>query len=124
MFLIMSVKRIENVYEVTQRLLGEIEPQGESNIDRIRLQNLKDTINLTEALTNDIILVARHQNRAEFSMAEAGRKANLFIDDLRERLEEPRTETNMECVSKFIEHYERESGQVIPEEYVLSFFNA
>ena len=38
------MKRIENIYEVTKRLCGMIEPQGESNIDEVRFQNLQDTI--------------------------------------------------------------------------------
>jgi len=82
----MAIKRIENIYDVTHRLLGEIEPQGESNIDEARLLNLKDTIDLTEQLVNDIILVARHKGRGEYSMNEAGVTADKFIDYLKERV--------------------------------------
>jgi len=80
------MKRIENIYEVTQRLCGMIEPQGESNIDEVRFQNLQDTIDVTEALIDDIILVARHKDRGEFSMSKAGIEADKFITRLRERL--------------------------------------
>lgn len=82
------MKRLENIYEVTQRLCGMIEPQGESNIDEERFLNLQDTINLTEALIDDIILVARHKNRGEFSMSKAGIEADKFITRLREQFSE------------------------------------
>lgn len=84
----MAVKRIENIYDVTQRLLGEIEPQGESNIDAVRLQNLEDTIMLAESLIDDIVSVARHKNRQEASMKCAVRKAHCFIYQLVERFRE------------------------------------
>jgi hypothetical protein len=79
------MKRIENICEVTRRLCGAIEPQGESDVDEVRFQNLQDTIDVTEALIDDIILVARHKDRCEFSMSKAGVEANKFITRLRER---------------------------------------
>ena len=81
------MKRIENIYEVVQRLCGAIEPQGESRIDEVIFQNLQETINVTEALIDDIILVARHKGRHEFSMSKVGIEADKFITRLRERLE-------------------------------------
>jgi len=47
---------------------------------------LQDTIDVTEALIDDIILVARHKDRSEFSMSKAGIEADKFITMLRERL--------------------------------------
>ncbi len=84
----MKIKRIENIYDVTQRLCGMIEPQGESNIDEIRFENLQDTINLTEKLIVDIVAVARYKERNESSMSKAGKKADKFISDLKEFLKE------------------------------------
>lgn len=80
------MKRLENLYDVTQRLCGMIEPQGETNVDAVRLGNLTDTIDLTERLIEDIIMVARHKDRVEFSMKTAGEKADNFISGLRGRL--------------------------------------
>ena len=80
------MKRLENLYDVTQRLCGMIEPQGETNIDAVRLDNLTDTIDLTERLIDDIIMVARHKDRVEFSMKEAGVTADNFISKLRGKL--------------------------------------
>lgn len=84
----MAVKRIENIYDVTQRLLGEIEPQGESNIDAVRYENLIDTVSLTDSLIDDIISVAQNKVRYEASMKRSGEYADNFISRLRERLNE------------------------------------
>lgn len=80
------MNRIENIYEVTQRLCGEIEPVGDSNIDRIRLQNLKDTIDVTESLIQDIIDVSKNKVRYESSMKVSGNTANSYLKELREQL--------------------------------------
>ena len=80
----MSVKRIENVYDLTQRLLGEINPQGETNIDAIRLLNLEQTIELTRSLISDIAYVSKYKERGEWSMRIAGEKADSFINELKE----------------------------------------
>jgi hypothetical protein len=55
-------------------------------VDAVRLDNLTDTIDLTERLIEDIIMVARHKDRVEFSMKTAGEKADNFISGLRGRL--------------------------------------
>ena len=81
-----NLKRIENVYEVTKRLLGMIEPEGESNIDETRFENLKQTVDVTEQLISDIILIARHKGRGEHSMNRSGEWADNFITRLKDRL--------------------------------------
>ena len=83
-----EIKRIENVEEVTTRLLGAIEPQGETNIDNVRHDNLKQTIELTESLIDKIILVARHKDAPEYSMSRSGKEANEFINRLKEQVED------------------------------------
>lgn len=80
------MERIQNVYAVTKRLCGPIEPQGESNTDAVRFENLEDTIDLAEKLVDDIIDVARHKYRGEYSMKKAGERADEFITDLKSRL--------------------------------------
>ncbi len=81
-----EINRIENVYEVTKRLLGMIEPYGSTHVDEVRFANLEQTIEVTEMLINDIIMVARHQDRHEHSIAQAGKEADQFITRLKERL--------------------------------------
>ena len=81
------MEKIENIYDITKKLIGAIEPQGESNIDETRFENLNQTIEITERLISDIILVAKHKDRGEYSMSKAGIEADKFITRLRDRLE-------------------------------------
>ena len=80
-------KRIENVFDITKRLLGSIEPYGDTNIDKDRLENLIQTIELTEKLIDEIILVARYKDDPLFSRNKMGTTADTFISDLRERFD-------------------------------------
>lgn len=82
------MSKIENIYEVTKKLLGEIDPQGESNIDRERLENLEHSIEVVEKLIDDIIWVSKYKDRYESSMKTAGMTANKFIQRLRENINE------------------------------------
>lgn len=78
----MEVQRIEDLYPVVKRLLGAIEPIGETNVDEIRLENLKDTMYLVEKLMYDIHEVSKQSNRMEHSIGLAGRTANEFIKNI------------------------------------------
>lgn len=78
--------RIKNIYEVTKRLLGVIEPAGDSSIDETRFLNLEDTIELTDKLIDDIIYVARHKGQHASSIDKSGSRADKFISELREKL--------------------------------------
>lgn len=80
-------KKIENIFDITKRLLGSIEPYGDTSIDKDRLDNLIQTIELTEKLIDEIILVARYKGDALFSRNKMGTTADTFISDLRERFE-------------------------------------
>lgn len=80
------MNRIENIYEVTQRLCGIIEPVGESHVDSVRYENLEQTIDVAERLINDIVGVATNQNRPEYSMRKAGIRADEFLMQLKEQL--------------------------------------
>lgn len=80
------MERIDNVYEVTRRLLGIIDPAGDASVDGIRFENLEQTIDLTESLMADIIYVARHKGHYANSMNIAGERADKFINELREMI--------------------------------------
>jgi hypothetical protein len=82
------MSRIENVYEITKKLTGIIEPVGDASRDGERLINLEDTILLTERLIDDIIYVARNKMAYESSVKASGVRADRFITELRERLTE------------------------------------
>lgn len=83
-----EIKRIPNVFDVTKRLLGMIHPQGESNIDKVRYQNLEDTILVTDMLIRDLTGVSDNKDRQEYSMSKAGKKAHKYLLELKNILQD------------------------------------
>lgn len=77
---------MENIYDINRKLLGAVEPQGESNIDRERFENLVNTCNLIELLLRDIHYVAQEKNRYESSIKKAGKYAYDFLQQIKEEL--------------------------------------
>lgn len=72
-----------DVYEVVQKLIGSIEPIGDSGIDEIRLKNLKETTALVDALMQDIYNLRAHSGRHEHSIKQACRHASGFLTHIR-----------------------------------------
>ena len=69
-----------DTYEVVKKLIGDIEPIGDSDYDRIAFENLKQITDLTESLLKDIGDVARdNKNRHESSMKSSGNFAHTFL---------------------------------------------
>lgn len=77
-----------NIEEIVTRLIGDIQPLGDHNIDQQRLQNLKTLTDLVEELLRRIILVAHEANRQEASIRDMGKHAEEFLLDITERLRE------------------------------------
>jgi len=72
-----------DIHEIVKKLIGEIEPVGESNEDDRRYENLKALVMLTDKLMADIDDVATYnRSRIEFSMKRAGNYAKAFYDQL------------------------------------------
>lgn len=71
-------------YELIKKVIGNIQPVGETRTDEIRLENLKATIELTEALLDDIKDVARESGAHQHSIAEAGKVAENCLIELRQ----------------------------------------
>lgn len=67
--------------DIVRKLIGPINPVGESYTDEERLENLKQLCNLVESLLLDIDEVAFHKNRPEYSIKRAGDYADKFIQD-------------------------------------------
>ena len=74
--------------EVLIKLVGPITPCGDSNIDKIRLENLEELIEITENSITNIISVARYYQSYEYSVAVIGNRANKFITELKDMLNE------------------------------------
>lgn len=67
------------VYEVVTKLIGPIDPIGETNADDDRFDNLKELAILVDKLVYDIDAVIPNKRRAEFSMKRAGEYADNFL---------------------------------------------
>ncbi len=81
----METFRIE---DIVRSLLGEIHPAGETYTDKIKLVNLKQTINLVYELVDQIIEVAKKENSQEYSVKNAGVIARAFINNLKDTLDD------------------------------------
>jgi len=66
-------------YEVVRKLIGPIEPLGDSYADDKRLQNLKTLIKLTDKLLGDISQVAMERHSTLHSEKIAGIEAHNFL---------------------------------------------
>lgn len=70
-----------NTYAVVKKLIGNINPAGDSSIDPQRLENLKEMIRLAKCLIGDIgdmVIMNRHDKSA--SVVAAVNEANKFLD--------------------------------------------
>ena len=70
------------VYDVVKKLIGEIEPIGDSSVDEKRFENLKAMTELVDKLLTDIDGVASYKYRHEYSLKRAGVFANNFLDKI------------------------------------------
>jgi hypothetical protein len=68
--------------DIVRKLVGPIDPIGETNADANRFQNLQVITNLVDRLIGDIDRVASNKNRMEYSIQKAGNYATKFMDDL------------------------------------------
>ena len=75
-----------DIYEVVEKLVGPINPVGETHTDNVRYENLKELIELTDRLVGKISSCAYLKDRAEFSISRAGRSCQGFLDDLKDCL--------------------------------------
>ena len=70
------------LYDVVKKLVGEIDPVGETNEDDRRFENLKTLTELVDKLLSDIDYVnTRNSKRYEYSLKRAGDFASKFLDN-------------------------------------------
>ena len=69
------------IHEIVQKLVGSIEPVGETNEDDRRFENLQVMTELVDKLLTDIDNVAVYnEHRQEYSRKRAGKFASDFFD--------------------------------------------
>ena len=66
-------------YGIITKLIGSIEPIGESHTDESRYENLQQMTLLVNRLIIDIQEVSGYKNRVEYSMKHAGEYATKFL---------------------------------------------
>jgi hypothetical protein len=72
------------ILEIVEKLIGEIEPIGVSEVDAKRLYNLFEIIELTEDLIERIRVVAKNKTRHEDSMKTAGNCDDKFLHRIKQ----------------------------------------
>lgn len=70
------------IIDVVRKLVGPVQPIGETNQDELRFQNLEVMTDLIDELINDVSGVAVHSNRPEASMRRAGQHAAEYIESV------------------------------------------
>jgi hypothetical protein len=69
-----------DVYDLVKKIIGEINPIGETNADEERFENLKTMTELVDMLLDDIDRVSfKNRDKAEYSMKRASDFANRFL---------------------------------------------
>lgn len=68
------------IIDIVKKLIGEIEPIGESHEDEKRFENLKVMTKLVDDLLTDIDRVSCDKDRYEASRKKAGKYASDFLD--------------------------------------------
>lgn len=71
-----------DLFDIVTRLVGPVQPIGETYADDARLDNLKKLTELTERLLAEIRQAASCADRPEASMSKAGKYAKDFLDEI------------------------------------------
>ena len=71
-----------DIHDIVKRIVGPINPVGETNEDDHRFSNLKQMTKLVNLLLGDLSRVAAHKGRPEHSMSRAGKFADDFLYDV------------------------------------------
>ena len=76
------------LYDVVKKLVGCIEPYGDSCIDGIRSENLDEHVDITCNMVVDLIETAKFKNRSEHSIKIMGNKAYRELLNLKDMVDE------------------------------------
>ncbi len=73
-------------YDVVKKLIGQIKPVGNTEIDNQRFENLVETIELVDLLLFEIESIASNSKAPEFSIKRAGTLAAEYLLALKNRI--------------------------------------
>lgn len=75
-------KKTMELIDVVRKLVGPIDPVGETNEDARRYGHLQALTALLEGLLNDVSSVSLCSDRLEFSIKKAGEHAADFLESI------------------------------------------
>ena len=75
----------DEVADVVFKIVGEIEPVGETETDNDRFSNLQTLIDTLDILIDEVTFVLPCENRYEESMQRAGQEVRHWIKDKRQQ---------------------------------------
>jgi len=68
------------VIDLVRKIIGPIQPIGDSSIDSERFSNLTEMVGLIEDLLSDLQAVAKYRQAPEHSVSKAGKYANDALE--------------------------------------------
>lgn len=71
----------DEVADIVFKIVGEIEPVGETNTDNVRFSNLQTLHNTLDILIDEVTFVLPCEDRYEYSMRRAGKEVRYWIKD-------------------------------------------
>ena len=74
----------EEISDIVMKLIGEVEPVGETNADNRRYDNLLLLLNTVDILLDEIQFVMPYSEYVEYSMKRAGKEAVKWGKEKRE----------------------------------------
>jgi hypothetical protein len=76
-----------SIYEIVKKIIGSIEPYGDTNIDKERNTNINEYGTLACELVNDLINTARFKDRPENSIRKMGESAYFELKVLKDLID-------------------------------------
>lgn len=71
----------EQIADIVMKLIGEIEPVGESNVDEKRLNNLILLENTIDILIDEIQFITPNKDRVEYSINKVGKESDRWLQE-------------------------------------------
>ena len=75
----------DEVADIVFKIVGEIEPVGETNTDNARFSNLQTLLDTLDILIDEVTFVLPCENHYEYSMQRAGQEVRHWIKDKRQQ---------------------------------------
>lgn len=76
-----NVFRSDEVADLVFKVIGEIEPVGETHTDDERFCHLQNLLNTLDILIDEVAFVLPCEERYEYSMQRAGQEVRRWIED-------------------------------------------